>query len=350
MVSGAEETSVDFTGEILGRGSFGVVFPGKYKGKQVAWKVMLAGRSNTHREIRRLFDPSLQSIKGHVCTGLGYLKVVADLSKHGHPLVRDKDPGKDRDGMDEYVAVALPLAFRSYRSELCNANYVRDPFLHKALRDLQSMAQPLAKVHEAGWVVVDFKPDNILECHNGSFRLGDLASFRRLDCHRQHQFARGTLEYTPQYFEQEVLESRVIDDKTDLYAFGKITEEMLDAVQEDDPSLTVTESYQWLTHLAQRCTGPSGARPTAQEVVELLSAKLRADQEAYTAWREAALQEARALLIKEGVLQWTENPLLVEGSSPPLVVTLNPLAAIPQTDLRLKARVVAKASCCSAGC
>ncbi len=108
------------------------------------------------------------------------------------------------------------------------------------------LAQALARVHDAGWVHLDVKPANVLVLAPDRPALTDFGIARRAGA----QSPRGSMGYVS----PERMKGKRADYKDDVYGFGRILEDVLDAA--DDPAA----SARWRA-LARACTGPEEARP-----------------------------------------------------------------------------------------
>lgn len=107
------------------------------------------------------------------------------------------------------------------------------------------LAAALARVHAGGWVHHDVKPANVLLLAPDAPLLADFGIARRAG------------EPSPQgsvgYVSPERLRGRASDPRDDVYGFGRLLEDVLDAIA--DPSLT-----RWRA-LASACIGPDETRP-----------------------------------------------------------------------------------------
>lgn len=101
----------------------------------------------------------------------------------------------------------------------------RSPLLKmNPLSMMRQMAIALGYVHSAGFLHLDFKPDNLIVGHDGHLVLVDfdLALQRKPMPIRLHPLP-GTFAYLP----PETLQKELVDEQTDIYAFGVTGYEML---------------------------------------------------------------------------------------------------------------------------
>jgi tRNA A-37 threonylcarbamoyl transferase component Bud32 len=118
---------------------------------------------------------------------------------------------------------------------------------------VRPLAQALARVHAAGWVHHDLKPANVLLQAPDVPMLADFGTARR----RGEPSPPGSLGYVS----AERLAGRPSDPRDDVYAFGRILAEILDARSGG------ARSVDWRS-LAEECTGPDATRP--RDGVELI--------------------------------------------------------------------------------
>jgi eukaryotic-like serine/threonine-protein kinase len=107
------------------------------------------------------------------------------------------------------------------------------------------LAGALARVHAGGWVHHDVKPANVLLVTPETPLLADFGIARRIG----EPSPAGSIGYVS----PERLKGRVSDPRDDVYGFGRLLEDVLDALAE--PSLE-----KWRP-LASACVGPDDARP-----------------------------------------------------------------------------------------
>ena len=120
---------------------------------------------------------------------------------------------------------------------------------HAALAPIERWALPLAsalaRVHAGGWVHHDVKPANVLLVTPETPLLADFGSARRIG----EPSPAGSIGYVS----PERLKGRASDPRDDVYGFGRLLEDVLDALA--DPALE-----KWRP-LASACVGPDDARP-----------------------------------------------------------------------------------------
>jgi hypothetical protein len=112
------------------------------------------------------------------------------------------------------------------------------------------LARALARVHAAGWVHHDLKPANVLLCAPDAPMLGDFGTARR----RGEPSPPGS----PGYVSPERLAGRPSDPADDVYGFGRLLAEVLDAAP--DANADGTERRMWSV-LAAACVASGPARP-----------------------------------------------------------------------------------------
>jgi serine/threonine-protein kinase len=118
------------------------------------------------------------------------------------------------------------------------------------------LAAALARVHAAGWVHHDVKPANVLLRVVEEPLLTDLGTARRVG----EPSPPGSMGYVS----PERLAGRASDPRDDVYGFGRILEDALDARRSPEASHTGpadAERYARWRALASACTGPDGGRP-----------------------------------------------------------------------------------------
>lgn len=168
-------------------------------------------------------------------------RVAVQLAGQGVVRVFDLDP--------EHGWIALEWAALSSLRERLRA---RDhahlfPIDRWALR----LALALARVHDAGWAHLDVKPANVLLTGTSEPVLTDFGIARRLG----EASPAGSMGYVS----PERLAGRPASPACDVYGFGRILEDVLDAATQEDP--------RWRA-LARTCTGAEAQRPShARELV-----------------------------------------------------------------------------------
>ncbi len=120
---------------------------------------------------------------------------------------------------------------------------------HATLAPVERWALPLAaalaRVHAGGWVHHDVKPANVLLVTPETPLLADFGTARRVG----EPSPAGSIGYVS----PERLKGRASDPRDDVYGFGRLLEDVLDALA--DPALE-----KWRP-IASACVGPDDARP-----------------------------------------------------------------------------------------
>jgi serine/threonine-protein kinase len=115
-----------------------------------------------------------------------------------------------------------------------------------------ALARALARVHAAGWVHHDVKPANVLFRSPDDPLLTDFGTARR----RGEASPPGSLGFVS----PERLAGRDSDPRDDVYGFGRVLEEALDATKLATTASDEQARVRWLA-LASACTGPDAGRP-----------------------------------------------------------------------------------------
>lgn len=113
-------------------------------------------------------------------------------------------------------------------------------------RWLLPLARALARVHDAGLVHLDVKPANVLLLSRSEPVLADFGIARRAG----QESPAGSMGYVS----PERLAKKPADFRDDVYAFGRVLEDVLDIVG------TPADRARW-SPLAKLCTGEAAARP-----------------------------------------------------------------------------------------
>ncbi|HEY8090253.1 MAG TPA: serine/threonine-protein kinase [Polyangiaceae bacterium] len=218
MMTSAPEAPFRLLREI-GRGGAGAVYEAEDRslGRRVALKVY-------HRPDR---DRTQLLHETHVAVGLEGPGVVK---------VFDADPEHGWLAMEWAELGAVRSLLREERRRL----------LTPLETWLVPLARTLARVHAAGWVHHDVKPANILFRRASAPLLSDFGIARRIG----ESSPPGSLGYVS----PERLAGRASDPRDDVYGFGRVVEDALDALP-DDPRAGL-----WRL-VAATCTGGDAARP-----------------------------------------------------------------------------------------
>jgi serine/threonine-protein kinase len=120
------------------------------------------------------------------------------------------------------------------------------------------LASALARAHDAGWVHLDVKPANVLLIAEDRPVLADFGIARRFG----EQSPAGSMGYVS----PERMAGRPAEPRDDVFGFGRILEDVLDALADASEEAR-------LRPLARACTGPDAERPGhAREILMRLRA------------------------------------------------------------------------------
>jgi serine/threonine-protein kinase len=108
------------------------------------------------------------------------------------------------------------------------------------------LAAALARVHTAGWVHHDVKPANVILSRTGSAILTDFGTARRIG----EPNPPGSLGY----ISPERMKGRASDPRDDVYGFGRVLEDALEAIGDE-------QAIARFRPLAASCSGPDEGRP-----------------------------------------------------------------------------------------
>ena len=143
---------------------------------------------------------------------------------------------------------------------------------------LPPLVRALIRVHRRGLAHGDIKPHNVLFRHTGEPLLSDFGL-----CHRNGERVHGG---TPGYLSPERLQGNTVSFGDDIYALGRIFEDVLDATKGLHHNAATAPQRQLLTSLVWRCLGNADQRPSAPQLLRALAAKAGG----------ASLQQARDLV------------------------------------------------------
>lgn len=130
------------------------------------------------------------------------------------------------------------------------------------------LASALGRVHSCGWVHHDVKPANVLFASPGHPVLADFGTARRTG----EPSPPGSLGYVS----PERLAGRPSDPRDDVFGFGRVLEDVLDALG-DAPDAALWRA------IAAGCTGPDAARPAdGRAIVTRLRVELPLESQAPT--------------------------------------------------------------------
>ncbi|HSQ63899.1 MAG TPA: serine/threonine-protein kinase [Polyangiaceae bacterium] len=184
------------------------------------------------------------------------VRVAAELSGPGVVRIFDVDP--------EHGWIALEWAPLGALRERLRSGDLRS--LLPVERWALPLARALSRVHDAGFVHLDVKPANVLLLAPDNPVLADFGLARRLGTPSPP----GSMGYVS----PERLAKQPADFKDDVFGFGRILEDVLDAAAlaaSDKPAADAAGAG--FRSLAQLCTGPAAARPAhARDLVVRIQA------------------------------------------------------------------------------
>ncbi len=258
----------------LGNGSMGWVLKvsdDELNGEAVAIKVLYPHLSNDSKSLSRFHAEVLLSRQ------LSHPSII-----HVHDLA---------DGVDSGMFIAMEYIDGTSLAELLAKSSSGLPF-DEALLILTRVGEGLLCAHEHGIVHRDLKPGNIMIGRDGSVKIGDFGLAKSF----QQEFGltrTGETLGTPLYMAPEQFEGGVIDQRTDIYAFGILAYELLTGtppyrdggffdlarqhVEEPMPSLPESVPS-WCREIVARCTSKAAAdRPISlNEILPALQEALPA--------------------------------------------------------------------------
>ncbi|MER6302950.1 protein kinase [Kitasatospora sp. NPDC001539] len=194
--------------EQIGEGAFGAVWKARDARIQrlVAVKVMLAGSGNSPKDAAR------------------FAREVATAGALNHPaIVTVHDFG--RHGTTERPLFFLVMELLD--GVPLSRHLADGPLpLHQALTWAVQIAQALATAHRAGVVHRDVKPANVMVLSSGAVKVVDFG-IARTGTADDGVTSTNVIVGTPAYMAPERFDSRTLDARSDLYAFGCLLHELL---------------------------------------------------------------------------------------------------------------------------
>lgn len=200
-------------GEVIGRGSIGVVFRARQRSldRDVILKVARFGRGAGGPELRARLDREAQILSGlrnpHVCCLLDY-GVTDD---HAYLVFSDEGSRTLRDEIAAAAEREGPPDFAS------------------ATRLLEQCLVGLAAIHDSGSVHRDLKPSNLVLSRDGDLKIIDfgLARGARETGRAKPVTRSGAVVGTPSYMAPEQMSGKELDPRDDLYSVGVVFYEFL---------------------------------------------------------------------------------------------------------------------------
>eukprot|EP01105_Mastigella_eilhardi_P010733 TRINITY_DN2496_c0_g2_i2.p1 TRINITY_DN2496_c0_g2~~TRINITY_DN2496_c0_g2_i2.p1 ORF type:complete len:808 (-),score=197.86 TRINITY_DN2496_c0_g2_i2:76-2499(-) len=234
----------------IGEGGFGVVYRGKYRGQEVAIK-MLKNKENTDTEHLEEFKKEVSIMENLRSPYIVYFVGASHLS-----------------GRLALVTEFLPLG--SLRA--CMATHQPFPF-HLKVKCLLDISNGMVFIHENNILHRDLKPDNILMVSLSAksavnCKLTDFGSTREIN-------AGGEADYytkgvgTPLYMAPEILESEKYTTSADVYSFAILAWQVI-CEQQPYHSIGLTTSYKIADYVCsgKRLPLPEGLHPGIADVVQ----------------------------------------------------------------------------------
>jgi serine/threonine-protein kinase len=127
------------------------------------------------------------------------------------------------------------------------------------------LARALARVHQAGWVHADVKPANVLLRSLDDALLTDFGIARR----RGESSSGGS----PGYLSPERLGGEPASPLDDVYGFGRVVEDVLQAVARDPAARGLEPRFDFWEQIVRACLGPATHRPMdAAQLAPLIGA------------------------------------------------------------------------------
>ncbi|WP_229053575.1 Stk1 family PASTA domain-containing Ser/Thr kinase [Aeromicrobium sp. Leaf350] len=205
--------------------------------------------------------------------------------------------------------------------ELVPGRTLRDVMRHESpmptLRALDLVEQvliALVAAHDAGIVHRDIKPENVLITPDGNVKVADFGLARAVSASTT---ATGkTLIGTVSYLAPEVVVNAGTDARSDVYAVGAMTYEMLTGVKPHHADTPIQVAYK---HVHEDIGPPSDARPGLPDYVDALVARATSrDRDRRSADARVLLQQLRQVqhALREGV---EDDPELAADLRPSLV-------------------------------
>ena len=199
--------------EVIGEGGMGVVYLAEHTklGRRVALKVLRSEYSENPQAVHRFFAEARA------------------VNKINHSNIVEITDFVENPGSDNYYIMEL-LRGSTLASVIDNEGI---PTLERSVGIMLQVASALGAVHAAGIVHRDLKPDNVfLTERNGQkdfvklldFGVAKLGGDTAISV---HSTAAGAILGTPEYMSPEQASGKVVDARTDLYAFGVMLYELV---------------------------------------------------------------------------------------------------------------------------
>ncbi|RYG40637.1 hypothetical protein EON68_03980, partial [archaeon] len=206
----------------LGRGAFGIVFAGHWKGEAVAVKKM-----RLHTSIVRT-GPFWREVQTQIA--VRHRNVVAVYGAAVKASGTDNEMMECAivmDRMAHSLASLLHDTFRAGSAGEARQGELRT--LRARLRVLADVASGLRYLHAHGIVHADLKPDNVMLDARGTAHLADFGlAVRRREAAAETQSSAKGMRGTPMYMDPALLDARVsVRPWSDMYSWGVLAWEVL---------------------------------------------------------------------------------------------------------------------------
>jgi len=232
---------------LLGQGSFGAVYRGRYNGKDVAVKLL-----NLAREMENDFNREVNSLSGlQKCSNIirfyGFAKILLD-----HP----------------YTALVFERCSRSLMEAIHDLDFSL-PF-ETRIRYLTQIVEGMSFLAQEGVVHRDLKPDNILITATDNMAITDFG-FASTKSSIMRASKMTEIVGTPGYMAPEVLLESKYSEFSDVFAFGVIASYML---SREDPwkgalSIDIERSIRSRNYLEEQYL----LLPTIEEFAPIMSSE-----------------------------------------------------------------------------
>jgi serine/threonine protein kinase len=195
---------------VLGEGGMGIVYLAEDTrlGRLVALKAV-AARFAADAQRRERLRREARAAAALTHSGIATIFALEEIDGHLY-IASEYVPGETL--RDELQRGPLPIA--------------------SAIATAAAIARALAAAHDAGIIHRDLKPENVIRTPGGDVKVLDfgLARFRAGEPEGPALTGDGTILGTPAYMSPEQLRASVVDQRSDLFAFGVVLYELVSGV------------------------------------------------------------------------------------------------------------------------